>query len=148
MFKIRKRINDNLKEKIKNALQEKKIFIGYFMLCRYLNGKGYIRYGCNAGYGNKYKPKGNPKNRLYPCPILCPDSKIYLARVRYFCRKLHKEKKIFLEKIRFVDSNNPHSKTEPHKKGDIFVIISLQKLQEEDLLPFYPQKNKITNYIN
>lgn len=128
---------------ILNALQEKKGFIGYFMLCRYLNGRGYIRYGCNAGYKGKYKPKSNPKNRLFPCPILCPDSKIYVSRVRYYCKKLQEEGKIFLKKMRFDDSNNPNSDTKPHGKGDVFVMISLT----EDL-SWLPQKNKITNYIN
>jgi len=113
----------SLEESILKALEEKEIFIGYYMLCRYLNGKGYIRYGCNAGYNGKHIPKSNPKNRLHPCKILCPGKKIYHSKVRYWCKKLEMEEKLFLEKKVYEDSDNPNSITKPHKKGDIFVII-------------------------
>ena len=110
-------------ELIMRALKERKVFIGYYMLCRYLNGKGYVRYGCNAGYP-KNKTKG--KDRLNPCPILCPQTKIYLTKIYYWCQKLFQDNKIFLEKRKFFDSKNPNSKTEPHK-FDIFVFIALNK---------------------
>lgn len=115
---------DELEKKILNALEERGVFIGYYMLCRYLNGRGYIRYGCNAGYEGKFKPKSNPKNRLHPCKILCPGTKIYYSKVRYWCKKLAIKKKLFLEKMIFEDSKNPYIKTKPHKRGDIFVKIT------------------------
>jgi len=113
----------NIETQIINALEEKEVFIGYYMLCRYLNDKGYVRYGCNAGYN---KPFTNGKDRLYPCKILCPTSKIYHSRVRYWCRKLEKENKLFLEKKLYEDSKNPNSTTEPHKL-DLFVVITRRK---------------------
>lgn len=109
-----------MEESILAALEEKKIFIGYFMLCRYLNGRGYKRYGCNAGYN---KPFTNGKDRLHPCKILCPGTKIYHSKVRYWARKLEKENKLFLEKMQFYDSKNPNSKTKAHKL-DLFIIIA------------------------
>lgn len=114
----------NIETQIIKALEEKKVFIGYYMLCRYLNGKGYVRYGCNAGY---IKPFTKGKDRLHPCKILCLDSKIYHSKVRYWCKKLEKEKKIFLIKRKYYDSNNPHVKTKPHNSGDIFVFICLNE---------------------
>ena len=102
---------------ILEALEEKEIFIGYYMLCRYLNGKGYIRYGCNAGYN-----KPDTKNRLNPCKILCSGSKIYRSIVRYYCVNLEKEGKLTLETKLYPDSQNPNSKTKAHKL-DLFVII-------------------------
>jgi hypothetical protein len=109
--------------KILEALQEKEIFIGYMMLCRYLNGRGYIRHGCNAGYEGKFIPKSNPKNKRHPCKILCKDSRIYHSKVRYWCKKLEKDQRLYLEKVTYEDSKNPNSFVEPHKTGDIFVII-------------------------
>lgn len=108
---------------ILEAVKERKVFIGYHMLCRYLNGRGYIRYGCNAGYN---KPYTNGKDRINPCPVLCPETKIYRTKVYYWCLQLEKENKLFLEKRKYFDSKNPHSKTEPHK-FDIFVFIALSK---------------------
>ena len=105
---------------ILEALKERKIFIGFYMLCRYLNGKGYKRFGCNAGY------ESNKKNRIYPCPVLCPNTKIYRTKLYYWCKKLGKEGKIFLKKVIYYDSKNPNSKILPHK-SDIFVIICLNK---------------------
>ena len=110
-----------LDKKILNALQEKKIFIGYYSLCRYLHGKGYTRYGCNAGYN---KPLTNGKDRLTPCPILCPKSKIYYSKVRYHCLKLEKMKKLFLDKRYFLDSVNPKFLRKAIRE-DIFVFIYL-----------------------
>lgn len=107
-------------DQILDALDERGIFIGYYMLCRYLNGKGYIRYGCNAGYN---KPFTNGKDRLHPCKILCPGTKIYYSKVRYWCKKLEEENKLFLEKGLYPDSKNPNSNTKPHKL-DLFVIIA------------------------
>lgn len=126
----------SLEELILKALEEKGIFIGYYMLCRYLNGKGYIRYGCNAGYT---KPFTNGKDRLHPCKILCPGTKIYHSKVRYWCKKLEKEKKLFLVKTTFLDSKNPNSETEPHKL-DIFVIIALSKERFDNFINKYTLK--------
>ena len=83
------------------------------MLCRYLNGKGYIRYGCNT----------NTNKRIDPCKILCPDSEIYRTKIYYWCQKLFQEKKIRLNKVLYEDSKNPFSWVQPLKTGDIFVII-------------------------
>lgn len=118
-----------MKELILEALEEKGVFIGYYMLCRYLNGKGYKRYGCNAGY---IKPFTNGKDRLHPCKILCPGTKIYHSKVRYWCKKLFQEKKLFLVKTNFLDSKNPNSETDPHKL-DVFVFIAKK---EETILDF------------
>ena len=123
-----------MEELILKALEEKEVFIGYYMLCRYLNDKGYKRYGCNAGYS---KPFTNGEDRLHPCKILCPGTKIYHSKVRYWCKKLEKEKKLFLVKTTFLDSKNPNSETEPHKL-DVFVFIAKT---EETILDFVQIKN-------
>ncbi len=120
---------NGIKNKILDALTEKSIFIGYYMLCRYLNGKGYIRYGCNAGY---IKGHTNGRDRLSPCPILCKNSKIYYQRVRYWVNKLAKEKKVFLMKIKYNDSQNPNSWCKPHKTYDLFVAISRKRFNKKD----------------
>ena len=116
-----------LDKKILKALQEKKIFIGYYSLCRYLHGKGYIRYGCNAGY-NKGLTSG--KDRRSPCSILCPNTKIYYSKVRWHCLKLEKMKKLFLDKRLFLDSINPKFPRKVNRQ-DIFVFIYIY---EEDYL--------------
>jgi len=126
-------------ELIINALKERKVFIGYHMLCRYLNGRGYIRYGCNAGYN---KPYTNGKDRINPCPVLCAESTIYRTKVYYWCLKLEKENKLFLEKRKFFDSKNPNSKTEPHK-FDIFVFIALNKKCLDD----FSKKYSLDRYL-
>lgn len=114
-----------LEDIILEALREKKVFIGYYMLCRYLNGKGYVRYGCNAGYK---KPFTNGRDRLHPCKILCPNSEIYHSKVRYWCKKLAKQNRLFLIKKKFCDSDNPYTKTKGHTSGDIFTFICLNKM--------------------
>ena len=111
---------NDIETQIINALEEKKVFIGYYMLCRYLNGRGYIRYGCNAGYN---KPFTNGKDRLHPCKILCPEAKIYHSRVRYWCMKLEKENKLFLEKKLYEDSVHPNF-FRRKKRLDTFVFIT------------------------
>ena len=128
-----------IKEKILESLQEKKIFIGYYMLCRYLNDKGYKRYGCNAGYPEDDK-SGNA--RLHPCKILCPDTQINPSKVRYYCKKLEKEGLLFLEKRIFYDSSNPNAITKGHLK-DIFVFISLN----EDIYLNYIYKNTLEKFL-
>ena len=129
-----------LEDLILEALEEKEIFIGYYMFCRYLNGKGYVRYGCNAGYN---KPFTNGKDRLHPCKILCLNSEIYHSRVRYWCKKLAKKNKIFLIKRKYHDSNNPHVKTKPHNSGDIFVFICLN----EETFGNYLKNNTLEAFI-
>lgn len=128
-----------LEDLILEALEEKEIFIGYYMLCRYLNGKGYVRYGCNAGY---QKPFTNGKDRLHPCKILCPESKIYHSRIRYFCLKLFKEKKVFLKKSQFYDSLNPSSIAKPHSK-DLFIIIA----QSQQVFDSFIKKHTLEAFI-
>ena len=112
-----------IRDDILNALKEKKCFIGYSQLCRYLNGKGKIRYGCNAGY---LPGKTNGKNKLNSCKILCPNSKIYHSKIRYWCLKLEKQDLISLKKIKYKDFKNPNSETKPHKTHDIFILITLK----------------------
>ena len=128
-----------LETKILESLQEKKIFIGYYMLCRYLNGKGYVRYGCNAGYPDNDK-SGNA--RLHPCKILCSDTLINLSRVRYYCKKLEKEGLLFLKKRMFYDSTNPNAITKGHLK-DVFVFIALN----EDIYYGYIHKNTLEAFL-
>ena len=118
-----KRADPFIPDLIIKALKERKVFIGYFMLCRYLNGKGYIRYGCNAGYR-----KGNMKDRIEPCKALCPNSKTYRTKIYYWCKKLEKEGKLFLKKRLYYDSKNPKSKTLPHML-DWFVFICYDKIE-------------------
>ena len=122
-----------LDKKIIKALQEKKIFIGYYMLCRYLHGKGYTRYGCNAGYN---KPLTHGKNKINPCPILCPKTKIYYSTVRYHCLKLEKMKKLFLDKRAFLNGINPKSQRKVDR-DDIFVFIYIN--QEDYLRKAIPE---------
>lgn len=105
-----------MKELILKALNEKKVFIGYYMLCRYLNGKGYKRYGCNT----------KTNTRINPCDILCKDSKIYRTKIMYWVKKLYSEGVLYQEKILYKDSKNPTSNIEPHK-FDVFVIITKTK---------------------
>lgn len=119
---------DGLEKIILLAIQEKEIFIGYYMLCRYIHGKGYIRYGCNAGYK---KPDTNGKCRLYPCKVLCGGTHVYYQRVRYFCLKLAKLNKVFLMKVRYKDAKNPNSTTTPHRTSDQFVIISRKRFNKK-----------------
>lgn len=119
----RKSVKMSLESLIMSAVEEKKVFIGYFMLCRYLNGRGYIRYGCNAGYE---KPYTDGKDRINSCPILCKGSKIYRTKVIYWVKKLESRGNLFLVKRKYQDSKNPNSKTEPHKL-DLFVFICLNE---------------------
>jgi len=102
-----------MKDLILNALNEKEIFIGVYMLCRYLNGKGYKRYGCNT----------ETNTRINPCKILCPKSNIYRTKIMYWVNKLSKLNLIYQEKILYKDSRNPYSKIIEHK-FDVFNIIA------------------------
>ena len=130
----------NIELQIIKAVEEKKIFIGYYMLCRYLNGKGYKRHGCNAGYDKSIGTNG--RDRLHPCAILCPNSTIYYSRVRYWCKKLEKKKKIFLEKKLYKDSKNPNSETKAHKL-DLFIFVCLN----EDIFKDFLLKNTLEGWI-
>jgi len=107
---------------ILKALQEKEIFIGLHMLCRYLNGRGYQRFGCNA----KYDPPYGPNDKINPCPVLCKNSKNYPVKIRYWVMKLFREGKLYTNKTRFYDSKNPNSKTAP-MKTDLFRFIAINK---------------------
>lgn len=128
-----------LDKKILEAIKKKKIFIGFYMLCRYLNGKGYKRYGCNAGYK---KPFTNGKDRLNPCPILCPNTDIYYSRVYYWSKKLEKQNEIFIKKIHFYDSKNPDSNNSS-KLNDIFCLIC----ESEVVFNNYMKKHTLKSYI-
>ena len=111
---------------IQNAIYEKEIFIGYFMLCRYLNGKGYKRYGCNAGYDKSIGTKG--KDRLNPCKILCPNSKDYYQVTRQRTIKLAKMGYVYVQKVVMEDSINPDVGWYRNKiRKDVFVLIASTK---------------------
>jgi hypothetical protein len=130
--------NDTEKQILK-ALNRKHIFIGYMMLCRYLNNRGYIRYGCNAGYPEDDK-SGNAK--IDPCPILCPDANYSIGAIRYYVKKLASKNRIFIKTIKFYDSKNPYSHTAP-KKMDIFTVIC----ESKDLYIKYIQNHNLTRFL-
>jgi len=116
---------NKLEKHILQSLQEKKIFIGYYMLCRYLNDRGYTRHGCNAGYKGKFTPKSNPKNKLNPCKILCPGIKVIHQRVRYFSRKMRDNGLLYLQKIMMDDSINTDILWYRNAdRLDVFVIVA------------------------
>lgn len=131
--------NENTRTQILKAIERKGIFIGYMMLCRYLNNRGYIRYGCNAGYPDDNK-HGNAK--IDPCPILCPNSTHTIGKVRYHTQKLAKEGKVHISTRKFYDSKNPYSRTSP-KKLDLFTFIC----KSEDFLSNYLKKNTLRGWL-
>jgi len=108
------------------------------MLCRYLNGRGYKRYGCNAQY--KYPYKSNDK--INPCPILCKGSKIYPGRIRYWVMKLFQEKRLFTIKRLFYDSKNPNSANSPMLR-DNFRFICLNN----DIYNEFIKKNTLELFL-
>ena len=111
-----------LKKHILQSLQEKKIFIGYYMLCRYLNDRGYTRHGCNAKYN---KGKTNGRDRLNPCNIVCVDTKVYYTRVRYWCKKMFGGNMVYLQKVIMTDSINPDVPWYRNaERLDVFVVIA------------------------
>jgi len=130
---------DDTRKQILKALGQKEIFIGYMMLCRYLNGKGYVRYGCNAGYPVDDK-SGNAKRD--PCPILCPDVNHSLSKIRYHAKKLGREGKLFLKTTKFYDSKNPFSRTSP-KMMDVFTFICLSRSHFQDFI----KNNTLTRFF-
>ena len=116
---------NQLETKILESLQEKNIFIGYYMLCRYLNDKGYTRHGCNAGYEGPFTPKSNPKNKKNPCKSLCPGTKVAHQRVRYFSRKMRDNDLLYLQKVMMDDSINTDIPWYRNAdRLDVFVIIA------------------------
>lgn len=133
-------MGDEMESKILAALQEKKIFIGTMMLCRYLNGRGYVRYGCNAGYPDDDK---SGKKRLIPCPIFCKGTKIYPSRLHYWLNKLHEQGKLYKKKQLFYDSKNVKSRTGCHLV-DLFNIIVINKRYFEK----YMEKNTLIKFLN
>lgn len=130
---------EHIQEIIFEAIQKRKIFIGYMMLCRYLNGKGYIRYGCNAGYP-KDDRSGNA--RINPCPILCPNTEFYPSKIKYHIKKLGDKNLIYIEKRLFYDSRNPNSDNYEHKI-DLFVIIAKSK----EIFDKFMEKNTLEKYL-
>ena len=60
------------------------------------------------------------------CKVLCPGTKIYHSRVRYWCKKLESQRKLFLEKMHYYDSKNPNSTNKPHRL-DLYIIIAQSK---------------------
>ena len=128
-----------IEEIILNALQERKIFIGIMMLCRYLNGRGYKRFGCNAGYE---KPYTHGNDRINPCPVLCEDKKYRPSKIRYHILKLADEGKLFTIKAFYYDSKNPNSKTKP-KKTDLFRFVCLT----EEIFKDFMSKNTLEVFL-
>lgn len=111
---------------IQSAIYEKEIFIGYYMLCRYINGKGYKRYGCNVGYDKSVGTKG--KDRLSPCKILCPNSKDYYQVTRQRTIRLAEMGYIYLQKVVMEDSINLDVDWYRNKtRKDVFVLIVSRK---------------------
>ena len=103
-----------MKQLILNALKKYNYFIGLHQLCRYLNNKGYIRYGCNAKYTDDLNTIKKKTIKINPCKILCFNSNIYIS-------------KIFSILIKYKDFKNPYVNTEKHRTFDIFRFISLNK---------------------
>ena len=87
--------NYTIKDDVLLAIREKKIFIGLKMLCRYLNCRGYVRYGCNAGYPQNDK---SGKSRLDPCSRICPNRQYALSSIRYNVMKLSDQGLIYTKK--------------------------------------------------
>ena len=116
-----------MKELILNALNSHPYFIGIHQLCRYLNNKGYKRYGCNAKYKDNINIKKKKTIKINPCKILCMNSEIYLSKLYYWINLMSKNKEIFTILIKYRDSKNPNVNTVPHKTFDIFRFISLTK---------------------
>jgi len=116
-----------MKELIIKALKQHFYFIGIHQLCRYLNNKGYIRYGCNTKYKDDIYSEYKKTIKINPCKILCKDSNIYLSKLYYWIKILEKNKQLFTILIKYKDSKNPNSYIKPHKTFDIFRFISLNK---------------------
>ena len=116
-----------MKEIILKALNQHSYFIGIHQLCRYLNNKGYIRFGCNAKYKDDINIKKKKTIKINPCKILCEKSKVYLSKIYYWINLMSKNKEIFTILIKYKDSKNPNSIIIPHKTFDIFKFISLTK---------------------
>ena len=132
---------------VQHAIYEKEIFFGYYMLCRYLSGRGYKRYGCNAGYDKSIGTHG--KDRLYPCKILCKDGRFYYQKIRSYVIKLVKMGYVYTKKVELLDSINedlPVYRTKLRK--DVFVLIASTKeiidnfLLEKDGIKKQLDKNK------
>ena len=119
---------------VQHAIYEKEIFVGYYMLCRYLNGRGYTRYGCNAGYDKSIGTNG--KDRLNPCKILCPRERYYYTKVRSLVIKLVEMGYVYTKKVNILDSINEDLPTyRKAKRFDNFVLIAgSQKIIDKFLL--------------
>jgi len=116
-----------MREIILNAFNDYKYFIGLHQLCRYLNGKGYIRYGCNAKYKDNINSQKKKTIKINPCKLLCINSNIYLSKLYYWIKKLEKENKLFTILIKYKDSKNPNVKTKEHITFDIFRFLCINK---------------------
>jgi hypothetical protein len=129
---------------IMKALKKKKSFIGMHMLCRYLNGLGYQRYGCNVQYTPPYKGK----DKINPCPILCPGTDLSLQKIRYWVNKLAEKGKLFTKTTHYPDSKNPNSSVEA-KQLDVFrFVCQTKKVYDQFFSPgndqffsIYPKSN-------
>ena len=121
--------NNNLKMRkiILNALNIHSYFIGIQQLCRFLNNKGYIRFGCNAKYKDNINIKKKKTIKINACKILCPNSRIYYSKVHYYINLMEKNNELFTILIKYKDSNNPKSNIKPHKTFDIFRFICLNE---------------------
>ena len=116
-----------MKEIILKALNKHSYFIGIHQLCRYLNNKGYIRYGCNAKYIDDLNIIKKKTIKNNPCKILCFNSNIYISKIYYWIKVMEKNKELFTILIKYKDFKNPNVNTEKHKTFDIFRFISLNK---------------------
>ncbi len=112
-----------MKQLILKALISHSYFIGLHQLCRFLNKKGYIRFGCNAKYKNDINGKKTIK--INPCKVLCLNSNIYLSKIYYWIKIMEKNKEIFTILIKYKDFKNPKSLTKKHISFDIFRFICL-----------------------
>ena len=116
-----------MKQLILNALKKHNYFIGLHQLCRYLNNKGYIRYGCNAKYTDDLNIIKKKTIKINPCKILCYNSNIYISKIYYWIKIMEKNNEIFTILIKYKDSKNPNSHIIPHRTFDIFRFISLNE---------------------
>ena len=116
-----------MKDLIFKALDKHLYYIGLLQLCRFLNNKGYIRYGCNAKYKDDINSNKKKTIKINPCKILCSKSNIYFSKVYYWITIMDRKNEIFTILIKYKDSKNPNVNTKPHKSFDIFKFISLTK---------------------
>lgn len=117
----------NIKNEILYALKKHNYFIGLHQLCRFLNNKGFIRYGCNIGYMDDLTIKKRKTIKINPCKLLC-NTNIYPSKLLYWIKKMYINKELFTILIKYQDSQNPFVETKKHKTFDIFRFISTNEI--------------------